>query len=588
MVKKAYFKAALRMFRRHLTRFFTLAAIIVVSVGFMAGIGEVRNKIEFALSDYYVAQNVSDFIIKSTNQTGFSADDLQWAASKFGAENVSAGFCFDTKIDEDVVRIYNLDLDNQNINKLRLIEGHLPTALNEVVVERKTNAIKSKELDEEVSFMGMNFEVVGIVENPLLLHKVEEISFLEGETLDNVFYFSNAPFFPIQNDIYVTLENRGLFDSFDKKYNNEIDRLKQEITLENVTILTLNENMGIYSLYSYAEKVGKIAIIFVLFFLLVAALVVFSTMTRLLDEERSQIACLKTLGYGSFSIVGKYLIFITVATLIGGIVALGVGIGLTNLLYIAFGMQYSMPPMPASMPYLYYLMTLAIMLVSSLLVTLLTGMKIAKQKPAKLLTPKAPKAGKKVIAEKIPSIWNHLSFKYKSSIRNVLLFQSRFWMTVISIIGSTVLVLAGMGLLDCGLKVENADSIIMIAVALIAFAGLLCALVIYNIANINISERNREIATLMVLGYTDREVTFYIFREIYITSSIGAVFGVPIGYGFLEFVFGFINFGATADINWWTWILAPVVTMLFTFLATMLLRKKIVKTNMNESLKTVD
>ena len=117
---------------------------------------------------------------------------------------------------------------------------------------------------------------------------------------------------------------------------------------------------------------------------------------------------------------------------------------------------------------------------------------------------------------------------------------------------------------------------------------MLCALVIYNITNINISERKREIATLMVLGYHNKEVTGYIFREVYIMSCIGAILGLPLGVGFVEFVFGLIDFGKLADINWWTYIIAPIVTIIFSIISTYLLYRKITRTDMNASLKTLE
>ena len=161
-------------------------------------------------------------------------------------------------------------------------------------------------------------------------------------------------------------------------------------------------------------------------------------------------------------------------------------------------------------------------------------------------------------------------------------------MTVISIMGSAILVLAGLGLWDCALKRENAQSIVTISIVLVIFSALLSALVIYNITNINISERNREIATLMVLGYQNKEVGGYIFREIYIMSFIGALLGLPLGYGFLEFVFNLVDFGSIADVNWWTWIITPLITMVFSSLASLLLYPKLTKTDMNASLKTLE
>ena len=198
------------------------------------------------------------------------------------------------------------------------------------------------------------------------------------------------------------------------------------------------------------------------------------------------------------------------------------------------------------------------------------------------------KKGKKVLLERVKFLWNRLSFKYKSTLRNIFLFKSRFFMTVLSVIGATVLVFAGFGLLDCTQNIENGISLVTVSIALIAFSALLCALVIYNITNINVSERNREIATLMVLGYKNNEVTGYIFREIYIMSAIGAILGLPLGILFLQFVFYLIDFGSLSEIHWWTYLIAPIVTMLFSFLSTFFLYRKIVKTDMNASLKILE
>lgn len=589
---KASFKVSLRLFKKHITRLLTIIAIVLVSVGFMAGLGEVENKINIAENNYYKSANVSDLYLKSKRQYGFSQNEIRYLENKFGKDNLLKSFCFEAKMDSDVVRVYNYNLVDATINKLKLLEGEMPTSETEVLVERKTSKIKGYNIGETISINNTNYTVCGIVLNPLILIEVEEPSFLyEDEHLSNVVYINSASPL-IANDVYVTLTNRDLFKSYNKKYKTEIEKLKSEVESvigqDYVSALSLYENVGLYSMHSYAEKVGLITIIFVVFFLLVTLLVVYSTMSRLLDEERGQIACLKTLGFSDYSIVNKYVMFVLVASLIGGLLAFGVGYGLTYIIYSAFNIQYAMPAFPKTINFFYYALTFAIILVSTALLTVCTGLKNVKNKPVTLLTPKAPKSGKKVFIEKIPFIWNNLSFKYKSTLRNVFLFKSRFFMTVVSIIGSTVLVLAGMGLLDCALKLGDSESIVTIAAALIVFSAVLCLLVIYNITNINVSERNREIATLMVLGYTNHEVTTYIFREIYIMSFIGAILGVPLGLGFISFVFDLISFGAIADINWYTWILAPLVTMLFSFLSTMFLYKKIVKTDMNSSLKTLE
>jgi putative ABC transport system permease protein len=247
-----------------------------------------------------------------------------------------------------------------------------------------------------------------------------------------------------------------------------------------------------------------------------------------------------------------------------------------------------MPVFQFKLNFYYYAVTMTIIVIATTLLTLIYGLRSLKKQPATLLLPKAPKAGKKVILERIPFIWNALSFKYKSTFRNVLLFKSRFLMTVVSIIGSTVLVFSGLGLMDCSVNMENGESLITISVALVIFSALLCALVIYNLTNINVSERTREIATLMVLGYNNNEVTGYINREVYIMGIIGALLGIPFGIIFIEFVFDLVSIGTLSEINWWTYVITPLTTLLFTFLSTLLLRKKILSTDMNTSLKTID
>ena len=588
MVMKTYFKTVYRMFRRHIIRLINIIAIIIVSVGFMSGVGEAPKKIQLAFDGRYKEQNISDIIVKgnfSEEQCNLIKDNM----SVWGLKDIKYAMSYDIEVGEEIVRYYFMDMGDTPLNKFNLAKGNLPGSPKEVLVERKTAFIRGFEIGDKIEYAGTSFEVVGIIQHPLIMINKEEPSWLDRDRpVNNVIYFSTQP--PVVSDIYLTLEDRELFDSFSKEYKNKINGLREEITrlLPEATVLGLKENFAISTLLSYADKVNLISLIFVVFFLLVTARVVFSNMTRLIDEERAQIACLRTLGFTRFKILLKYLLFIGSATLLGGAIGLPVGLILTSVIYKSFTTRYLLPKFPSGGAYGYFFISWLIILVSALLVTVFVVLKTTKVKPAMLLVPKAPSAGHKTLLERIPFVWNRFSFKYKSSIRNVFLFKSRFLMTVISVIGSTVLVLAGFGLLDCVLKNAMAAVISIISVALIVFAGALCVLVVYNIASISISERSREIATLKVLGYHNREVVGYIFREIFITNLIGAVLGIPLGVLFLNFVFNLVDVGTISDVNWWTWILAPAVTLIFTAITMLLLYKKIIKTDMNSSLKAVE
>ncbi|MBQ9118212.1 MAG: ABC transporter permease [Clostridia bacterium] len=586
---KALSRCTIRLFKNQLSRFFSLLIIVIVSIGFMAGIGEVDPVISVAVNDYYQSQNVADLYLKSGSPSGFLAQDVQWLKDKFGEENVLTSFSYEYLEEGQVVRVYSHDLSSP-VNKLELIDGRLPQNSQEILAERETEGIKAHKIGDVVSISGADYTVCGIVANPLLVYQNEDMSFqYEDKHLCKVFYLPSPA--PLINDVYVSLADRALFDSFSDDYKQEIHSLKEEISQNvsaDVTVLSLYENLGLYVLSAYGEKVGDIAIIFVVFFLLITLLVVYSTMSRLFDEERNQIACMKTLGHSQGKIVGRYVLFVFLASLLGGLLAFGVGQALTSIIYNAFNLQYRMPAFPKTSYHPFFLVSFIIILVSNTLLTLFAGLKLSSGKPTALLAPKMAKSGKKVFLEKIPAVWNKLSFRYKSTLRNVLLFKGRFFMTVLSVIGSTVLVFAGLGLLDCASTTEGGSSLISISIALLVFSAALCALVVYNLTNINVGERKREIATLMVLGYNDKEVSGYIFREIYIMGVIGALFGLIFGYFFVDFVFNLIDFGSVADINWWSYVITPVITMFFCFLATLLLKKKIVKTDMNASLKSIE
>ncbi len=649
---RTYLKTLGKMYQKHLLRFISLILMVLISVGFISGIGSLQDKINYSLSDYYKAQSVSDFIIKSKSEDGFSQQDADTVKEIFKGAKVDTGISLDLKTDEKrSLRLYFLDFENTTVNIPDLVEGTMPKDKAQAYAEQADNVIKGyasgeeielsfkeiltklseqngEELDGNMSALldrlsPVKVTVSGTVQSPLTFARDGEPSYNNPEDaeisyettgtadmdcLENILYLSKdliptyrdlLPFVPEENnkpliatgDIYVAIENRNLFDAFSRNYKNAIADGKEKICAEltDVEVITLYDNYSFQSLTSYGKKVAAIGYVLMSAFLLVTALVVFSTMTRLIDEERAQIACMKTLGYSSRNIVSKYLLFALTATLIGGGVAYLVGLGLTYLLYFIFNYSFCMPPMSSSIAIVYYIITVTAIVAGTLVATAISGFKSAGERPANLLRPRPPKSGKKVFLERIPFLWKRLSFKYKSTLRNVLRYKGRFFMTVIAVALSTALVLVGLGLLDlCLFHDFGSASIMGISMVVVIFAGLLTVLVIYTLTNINISERNREIATLMVLGYQNREVYGYIFREVIITSLIGILFGYPLSCLLNWIVFTTIGFGTLNGISWFVWLIAPFIVELFTYLVTLVLRRRITKIDMNESLKAIE
>ena len=609
------------MFKKHVIRLLSLIGIVLISVGFISGIGSPSDMIKDSVENYYKSHNVSDFIVKS--KTGsFSEEQISAVKARYGDLNVQTGMSLDIQTGEKrSLRLYFLDLQNMNVNKPELTEGEEITADDEncVYAEVKDNVIKGYYVGEKVEIdltsalnlpkeHKINVTVKGIVESPLTFGKDGEPSYNNPEDteipdnmaeikkldlLENILYcpVGLCSFLPT-GEMYIKTENRNLFDCFSSGYEKYVEEEKTElknILGEDIRVITLYDNYSFKSIISSADKVRGIGNILMIIFIAVTLLVVLSSMMRMMDEERAQIACLKTLGYGSFAIVMRYVFFALVALAAGGGAGFFVGYGVSWLICYVFGYSYIMPPISVIINPGYYFLSIGVIIAVTLIAVFVLGMRLSDNAPADLLRPKPPKKGKRILLEKITFIWKRLSFKYKSSLRNVLRYKTRFLMMLVSVAVSAGLVYAGLALLDmCLFGNFGSSAIIGIAVVVVVFAGLLTAVVINTLTTINISEREREIATLMVLGYHDGEICGYIYREIYISTFLGIIFGYPVGIGFATLVFKTIGFGSVGNVSWFMWLLVPVIVFFFTLLVTLMLRPKTVKTKMNESLKAVE
>lgn len=609
------------MFRHHLIRLLSLIGVILISIGFISGIGSPTDMIQDSIENYYRDRNVSDFIVKSKSGS-FTDDQISAVRARYGKKNVNTGLSVDIQTSEKrSLRLYFLDFDAWDINVPELVDGEKVTGdeSNCVYAEISDNVIKGYAVGETVEIdlgkalnLPMEYKisvtVKGIVKSPLTFGKDGEPSYNNPEgtetpdnmvklgkldLLENVLYCPSS-LLPVQvkGDLYITAEDRNLFASFSDGYRAYVEKEKSELTAllgDDIEIITLYDNYSFKSVLSSADKVRGIGNILMMIFIAVSLLVVLSSMMRLMEEERAQIACLKTLGYSSFSIVVRYLLFALVALLAGGGGGFFVGYGVSWLICYVFGYGHDMPPISVVVNPSYYFLSVGTIAAITLTAIFILGMRITGDTPANLLRPKPPKKGKRVFLENIPFLWNRLAFKYKSSLRNVLRYKMRFFMMLVSVAVSAGLVFAGLALLDmCLFDDFGSPSIIGISVVVVAFAGLLTAVVINTLTTINISERNREIATLMVLGYLDSEICGYIYREIYISTSIGVLFGYPVGIGLATLIFKTIGFGTVSGVSWFMWLFVPIVVFGFTLLVTLILRPKIVKTKMNESLKAVE
>ncbi|MDD2258829.1 MAG: FtsX-like permease family protein [Bacilli bacterium] len=486
-MKKTYFKMLFRDIKNNLSRFFSIVAIVALAVAFLVGLLSTTPDIRLTMNKYYKDTNTADILLKS--DLGFIEEDIIKINNSVDSENIMPFVSFDKILfcnsEKTTSRIQYLPLsfleENSFIGKLELIDGKLPTTENEVVVERSNNYFVDVKINDKIYDGDKEYTVVGIAGNPWYYVNEKEFSNVGSGTLNLIMYFDISYFdFGYYTDVYITINNGKSFDTYKDDYkeliNNEkdklsilgkdlaIDRLNQvtdqmkdygvsQQEIDEVTnmwyILDRYSNASFVSLKNSSGKISDIATVFPLFFFLIAALVALSTMTRMIEEERTQIGTLKSLGYSRGSIIFKYLLYSSAACVVGAIIGVFTGFqALPQLIYNTYATMYHLPKLITELNWIYTVFSSLIMFIIILSATLFAGLTTLKANTATLIIQKAPKPGQRIFLEKIPFIWKRLKFNMKSSLRNVFRYKKSLFMVIIGIGGCSALFLTGLGLGD--------------------------------------------------------------------------------------------------------------------------------------------
>ena len=183
------------MFRRHIARFISLVAMVVISIGFVSGIGSAADKIDYSLDNYYRNQNVSDFIIKSKSATGFTDEEINNLRAYFEGADIDGGMSIDLPVNAEEklsLRLYFLDFENWTVNVPALIDGKAPETVLEAYCEQSDDVIKGYSVGEEVDLSPYGFalkvKISGVIQSPLTFNLGGEPSYnnkiiLAGDTV---------------------------------------------------------------------------------------------------------------------------------------------------------------------------------------------------------------------------------------------------------------------------------------------------------------------------------------------------------------------------------------------------------------------
>ena len=214
-------------------------------------------------------------------------------------------------------------------------------------------------------------------------------------------------------------------------------------------VLDRNANTGYVSFIQDTESVANIGKVFPIVFFIVATLISLTSMTRMVEEQRTQIGTLKALGYHKVQIAAKYIIYASLACILGGILGMSVGFVLIpKVIWMMYEMMYQISDIVLSFDWYNGSIGLILMSLCMIGATIYAAWKELVNTPATLMRPKAPKMGRRVLLERLTFIWKRLSFSQKVTIRNIFRYKKRVLMTIIGILGCTSLILAGFGLKD--------------------------------------------------------------------------------------------------------------------------------------------
>ena len=391
-----------------------------------------------------------------------------------------------TKLDEAK---QELDEGQQTLNKtkeetLNTINknyNNLINSKNTIINELKNNNIEVSELGEAINALNQTItnlkEQLNLMEPDTEEYKNLELQINTLETQYNNLIEINTNLTKIEEgikkieqekynfEVKIQEEQDKINEGYEEYYEgvNELENAKreaeEEITkakqeLEEIEkpvwyLLDRNDNTGYQNYKDDAEKVEAISKILPVFFIIIALLMCLNTLSRLIEEERTEIGILQSNGFSKTRIISSYLYYVLTSSIIGMIAGIFLGYQvISKLIYGVFTANYYLPEYIVVVN-LFTLCTLIIFtLFLMIMVTIIACSKELKCKPADLLRPKAPKSGKKIFVERLNFIWNKFSFMTKITTRNLFRYKKRIIMTILGVSGCTALLLTGFGLND--------------------------------------------------------------------------------------------------------------------------------------------
>lgn len=437
--------------------FISILCMALLGVGFFAGIKATAPSMKNTLDSYYSDLNMLDIEVSSfSGITDSSVEKLTDIGEIKDIEKViSVDKISIYKDRKPVIKIYNMPT---NVSEVKLIEGRFPENELECVIDSSVMNSDDFELgsyieieDNSGILKNKKLKIVGIVNSPIYLSRQRGSTNLASGTIDYFMYvpLENFNTNGVYSSLYLTLDTDEFVysDEYEELLSSVVAEIKEKDSSFYVT--TLFDNISYSNYIQDTERVDNLAKVFPIIFFVVATLISLTSMTRMVEEQRVEIGTLKSLGYTKKQISIKYILYASIATIAGGVIGILIGVNLIpRIIYMLYSMMYTCKELIVDYNIAFSFLGLLIAYICIIGATLFVVLRELRSTPSVLMRPKAPKSGKRVFLEKIPCIWNRLSFTNKVTIRNMFRYKKRFLMTILGIAGCTSLIFAGFGLKD--------------------------------------------------------------------------------------------------------------------------------------------
>lgn len=455
-MKKAL-RFGLKDLRQVISKLVAIMLIVMLGVGFLIGLLTTAPNMRYSVEHYYTKNNVADLVVQSP--APIMDEEIETLEAHPEVTGVMPYFMIDEVIEIDdadrMAKIMLLDFTKElPINRLELIEGRLPNPDAdhfEVVVEQTQSFLIDIPIGYQTEALGQTFEVVGIVQHPWYFAYVQEYSLEMHMPIETIIYVDRSFF---ETDVYthlaVTLKNPKHHNIFSDEYKTYVEGVVTNLEdTYNDTFYyhTRNQNQSYVKFQNDVKIVEIIALIFPVFFFLVAILVSMSSMTKIVADQRIQIGTMRSLGFSKMRILWKYIFYALLSSGVGSILGIGLGIYLIPaVIYNAYLNSYNLPKLRIEYHFFYISLISLLMIAAVVLVAIFSVITTLNEKPAALLRLKPPKSGRKVFLERWGAFWKRIRFSTKLTIRNIFRNRRNSVLTLLGVAGSTALLLAGFGI----------------------------------------------------------------------------------------------------------------------------------------------